>query len=40
MANDVEKLIDEDMEKILLRNLRSIGFVLDDDENENTEVNL
>ena len=40
MPNDVEKLINEDIEKTLIRNLRSIGFVLDDDENENTEVNL
>uniref|UniRef100_A0A914C4R1 Uncharacterized protein n=1 Tax=Acrobeloides nanus TaxID=290746 RepID=A0A914C4R1_9BILA len=39
MPNDVEKLINEDIEKTLIRNLRSIGFVLDDDENENTEEN-
>lgn len=38
MATDVEKLINEDVEKTLIRNLRSIGFVIDDEDEANEEV--
>jgi hypothetical protein len=40
MANDGEKLIKEDIEKILRRNLRSVGLGISDDEMGNTEVKI
>uniref|UniRef100_A0A914E729 Uncharacterized protein n=1 Tax=Acrobeloides nanus TaxID=290746 RepID=A0A914E729_9BILA len=39
MSNDGEKLIKEDIDKILRRNMRSVGLVISDDEMENTEEN-
>ena len=40
MTNDGEKLIKEDIDKILRRNMRSVGLVISDDEMENTEVKI